>query len=31
MIAAATLFNGAVLPAVPLRTDEWPGIAEKAH
>jgi sialate O-acetylesterase len=24
----ATLFNGAGLPAVPFRTDEWPGITE---
>ena len=27
---AATLFNGAGLPAVPFRTDTWPGITE-AH
>ncbi|MFI5097642.1 MAG: sialate O-acetylesterase [Candidatus Acidiferrales bacterium] len=25
---AATLFNGAGLPAVPFRTDQWPGITE---
>lgn len=25
---AATLFNGAGLPAVPFRTDAWPGITE---
>jgi sialate O-acetylesterase len=25
---AATLFNGAGLPAVPFRTDSWPGITE---
>jgi sialate O-acetylesterase len=25
---AATLFNGAGLPAVPFRTDDWPGITE---
>ncbi|MGQ9633128.1 MAG: sialate O-acetylesterase [Bryobacteraceae bacterium] len=25
----ATLFNGAGLPAVPFRTDDWPGITEK--
>jgi sialate O-acetylesterase len=25
---AATLFNGAGLPASPLRTDDWPGITE---
>jgi sialate O-acetylesterase len=25
---AATLFNGAGLPAVPFRTDHWPGITE---
>ena len=25
---AATLFNGAGLPAVPVRTDTWPGITE---
>lgn len=25
---AATLFNGAGLPAAPFRTDEWPGITE---
>jgi len=25
---AATLFNGAGLPAVPFRTDTWPGITE---
>ena len=24
----ATLYNGAGLPAVPFRTDEWPGITE---
>ena len=24
----ATLFNGAGLPAVPFRTDDWPGITE---
>jgi sialate O-acetylesterase len=27
---AATLYNGAGLPAVPFRTDKWPGITE-AH
>ena len=27
---AATLFNGAGLPAAPFRTDNWPGITE-AH
>ena len=27
---AATLFNGAGLPAAPFRTDHWPGITEKA-
>jgi sialate O-acetylesterase len=27
---AATLYNGAGLPAVPFRTDNWPGITE-AH
>ncbi|MGO9095221.1 MAG: sialate O-acetylesterase [Bryobacteraceae bacterium] len=26
---AATLFNGAGLPAVPFRTDDWPGITER--
>jgi sialate O-acetylesterase len=26
---AATLFNGAGLPAAPFRTDDWPGITEK--
>ncbi len=26
---AATLFNGAGLPASPFRTDDWPGITEK--
>jgi sialate O-acetylesterase len=26
----ATLFNGAGLPAVPFRTDDWPGITAKA-
>lgn len=26
----ATLFNGAGLPAVPFRTDDWPGVTEKA-
>jgi sialate O-acetylesterase len=25
---AATLFNGAGLPAAPFRTDHWPGITE---
>jgi sialate O-acetylesterase len=25
---AATLFNGAGLPAVPFRTDTWPGVTE---
>ncbi len=25
---AATLFNGAGLPAVPFRTDTWPGMTE---
>ena len=25
----ATLFNGAGLPAVPFRTDDWPGITDK--
>jgi sialate O-acetylesterase len=25
---AATLYNGAGLPAVPFRTDDWPGITE---
>jgi sialate O-acetylesterase len=25
---AATLFNGAGLPASPFRTDDWPGITE---
>jgi sialate O-acetylesterase len=25
---AATLFNGAGLPAAPFRTDDWPGITE---
>jgi sialate O-acetylesterase len=24
----ATLFNGAGLPAVPFRTDDWPGVTE---
>ena len=24
----ATLYNGAGLPAVPFRTDNWPGITE---
>jgi sialate O-acetylesterase len=27
---AATLFNGAGLPAVPFRSDNWPGITENA-
>jgi sialate O-acetylesterase len=27
---AATLYNGAGLPAVPFRTDTWPGITESA-
>jgi sialate O-acetylesterase len=26
---AATLFNGAGLPAVPFRTDDWPGMTDK--
>jgi sialate O-acetylesterase len=26
----ATLYNGAGLPAVPFRTDDWPGITEEA-
>ncbi|MGD0464711.1 MAG: sialate O-acetylesterase [Tepidisphaeraceae bacterium] len=26
---AATLFNGAGLPATPFRTDDWPGVTEK--
>ncbi len=26
----ATLFNGAGLPAMPFRSDDWPGITEKA-
>ena len=26
----ATLFNGAGLPAVPFRTDDWPGATDKA-
>jgi sialate O-acetylesterase len=26
----ATLFNDAGLPAVPFRTDDWPGVTEKA-
>jgi sialate O-acetylesterase len=25
---AATLFNGAGLPAVPFRTDDWPGLTD---
>jgi sialate O-acetylesterase len=25
---AATLYNGAGLPAVPFRTDTWPGMTE---
>ena len=25
----ATLFNAAGLPAVPLRTDDWPGVTDK--
>jgi sialate O-acetylesterase len=25
---AATLYNGAGLPAVPFRTDNWPGITD---
>jgi sialate O-acetylesterase len=25
----ATLFNGAGLPAVPFRTDDWPGVTDK--
>ena len=25
---AATLFNGAGMPAAPFRTDNWPGITE---
>jgi sialate O-acetylesterase len=24
----ATLFNGAGLPAVPFRTDDWPGVTD---
>jgi sialate O-acetylesterase len=28
---AATLYNGAGLPAVPFRTDDWPGSTEKNH
>ena len=28
---AATLFNGAGLPAVPFRTDMWPGITENVR
>lgn len=28
---AATLFNGAGLPAVPFRTDQWPGKTENAR
>ena len=27
----ATLFNGAGLPAVPFRTDDWPGITAKTR
>ena len=27
----ATLFNGAGLPAVPFRTDNWPGITENVR
>ena len=27
----ATLYNGAGLPAVPFRTDDWPGITEARH
>ncbi len=27
---AATLFNGAGLPAAPFRTDDWPGVTDKA-
>jgi sialate O-acetylesterase len=27
----ATLFNGAGLPAVPFRTDDWPGITDARH
>jgi sialate O-acetylesterase len=26
---AATLFNGAGLPAAPFRTDPWPGVTEE--
>jgi sialate O-acetylesterase len=26
----ATLFNGAGLPAVPFRSDDWPGVTDKA-
>lgn len=26
---AATLYNGAGLPAVPFRTDQWPGVTER--
>jgi sialate O-acetylesterase len=28
---AATLFNGAGLPAAPFRTDTWPGKTEEAR
>ncbi len=28
---AATLFNGAGLPAAPFRTDNWPGVTESAR
>jgi sialate O-acetylesterase len=28
---AATLYNGAGLPAVPFRTDTWPGVTEKVR
>ena len=27
----ATLYNGAGLPAVPFRTDTWPGVTEAAN
>ena len=27
---AATLFNGAGLPAAPFRTDDWPGVTDTA-